>query len=171
MEARPSTYILRKAWLLGQMMARTERRLRPNVGHARIHPSYASFRQFHRCEMENNSGFAPWDEKLQKLIEREGNGRGVPIDNPHVWQAFYTYFGEPIRSVFWAAWEDSLGLQNLYDQEVARIQRNRDALPAMLHVSNSALAVDDHAVPRDSILGTVFDSRDDAPTISFGRRP
>jgi hypothetical protein len=136
MAARPSTYILRKAWSLGQDMARKERRLRPDLWHTRTCPSYMLFQQFHRHELESRSAFQPWEEKLQRLIEREGNGRGVRIDDPRLWEAFYTYFGEPIRDVFWAGWEEAFRLQELYEQEAARIEMSRQGMPALLHVAN-----------------------------------
>lgn len=159
---RPSTYILRKAWLLGQKMARKERRLRPDLRQARMYSSYSSFRQFHRYEAENAPGFGPWDEKLQLLIEREGNGRGVRIDNPPVWRAFYTVLGEPIRSVFWAAWEDAIRLQDLYDLAIARAQWSCVAGPATLRVANSAPVDDDETAALDAVLVGIVGTRGDA---------
>lgn len=133
----PSTYILRKAWQLGQKMATKERRLKPDLTGAYEYPTYVLFAQVHRYRLEQRPGYQFWDEKLQALIEREGNGRGVPLDNPRIWDAFYTHIGGPIRDVFWAAWESAYGLQALYAQALAKDQRIRMARSRPLDVSSS----------------------------------
>ncbi len=159
MAARPSTYILRKAWLLGQEMAKKERRLRPDLRDVALHSTFPFFKKVHRYQMERTAGFGYWDEKLHKLIEREGNGRGVRINDPRVWEAFYTYYGEPIRDVFWAAWEDAFMLKAMYEQESARIAQAqaRVAPVAPIHVANAVGPVKEQPELWDHIAEKVFE--------------
>lgn len=159
MAARPSTYILRKAWLLGQKMAKKERRLRPDLRDVALHSTFSFFKKVHRYYTERKPGFQYWDEKLRKLIEREGNGRGVAIDDPRVWEAFYTYYGEPIRDVFWAAWEDAFMLKTMYERESARIaQAQAHRAPvAPIHVANALDPVKGEPELWDHIAEKVLD--------------
>jgi hypothetical protein len=161
MPPRPSTYILRKAWLLGQKMARKERRLRPDVRDVAQYPTYGVFKEFHRHAMEMRSGFEYWDKKLHGLMEREGNGRGVRIDDPRVWDAFYTYYGEPIRDVFWAAWEDAYMLKAMYEQEMARAEERRRATAAPIRVAGLAASVTEEPELWDQIAERVFEELGD----------
>lgn len=115
-------------------MARKERRLQPDLAGAHEYPNYALFAQAHRHRLEQRPGYQFWDGKLQALIEREGNGRGVPLDNPRIWDAFYTRIGGPIRDMFWTAWEDAFGLKDAYLRAVAADERARMANSAPLEV-------------------------------------
>ena len=130
----PSAYILRKAWQLGQKMARKERRLQPDPTGVAQFPTYQLFRQAHRHRLEQRSAFQYWDVKLQRLIEREGNGRGLAIDDPRVWDALFTHIGGPIRNVFWAAWEDAYQLESLYREAINQAEQARLASAAPLRI-------------------------------------
>ena len=149
----PSQYILQKAWKLGQKMASTERRIAPVTSDACRFPGYELFREVHRLTMEELSSFPPWDAKIHALIEREGRSIGAPLDNPRVWDAFYTRVASRIRSVFWQGWEHVHQLEALYNQEVER-GRMPSASPHVLHV---------YTAPRDAeaVVSTLPDELDE----------
>lgn len=129
----PTRYILRKAMQLGQKMALKERRLKPRIAGAYQYTSYSLFRTVHRHQITELDAFAPWDAKLQRLIEREANGARVDMSSPRRWEAFYAQVAAPIISTFWYACEQVWQLEKLYDQEVETFQKKL-AQHQVLHV-------------------------------------
>lgn len=129
----PSRYILRKAMQLGQKMALKDRRIRPDLAQAYQYPSFDLFRTVYRHHLESLDALAPWDDKLQRLIEREANGARVDMSSQRVWDAFYQNVAMPIRSSFWYGWEQVWQLEGRYSAAVEEFQKRNRKRP-VLHV-------------------------------------
>jgi hypothetical protein len=136
----PSRYILQKAWVLGRKMAQTERRLRPDVSRSEEYPTYELFQLAHRHHLEQLNAFIPWDEKIQALVEREGRGGGYRLDDPRVWEAFYTHVASKISSAFWYGWEQVYQLQQLYEEHCREFRAKQTAPSHVLHVARPPVA-------------------------------
>lgn len=114
---RPSRRSLMDAWELGQELARQERRLRPILRLATQFSSYEDFCLAHRFAIENTPLFPAWEDRIQKLAEREGNRIGFGLDKTiQLWDEFYTYIFTPIKHAFWLGWEESWQLESTYKQ-------------------------------------------------------
>lgn len=152
MTTKPSRYILQKAWKLGQKMAISERRIRPCLDGAHQYATYKLFVTTHRHRLQQLDAFVPWDQKIQRLIEREGNASGLPLDDPRYWDLFYTSVAGPIYAAFWYGWELVHKLEDLYRQEVVRDRSGRLQRPVVLHVAKALLAD-----RRDDVEGAMWD--------------
>ena len=121
----PSREVLQQAFVLGQQLARTERRLIPRLSGAHEYASYAQFITTHRHRLEQSKVYEEWDVKLHEVVAEEGRRCGLNVDSPGAWEILFTYIATPVRCSFWYGWESVFNLQKLYKQEVELARRSR----------------------------------------------
>ncbi len=118
---QPTSYTLGKAAELGRLMAITEPRLVAYLVDAHEYAGYVEFLQAHRHRLEQHAAFAPWDYRLNLLIESEGRILGFDVtDRDQADELAFSIDG-PIRCAFWYGWETVLNLKKKYDQHIAEL--------------------------------------------------
>lgn len=159
-----SRYILGKAYALGRKMAFTERRICPDLSEAHQCSSYAYFRAVHRYRMESRPAFDPWLQKIEHLIEREGNSQNVRLNDTRCWERFYSEVADFIHSAFWCGWESVFHLEELYDNKMDEARRLRDKSCVLKVYTPEPLPQNmDSAENRESLWGRVASKLFDDP--------
>ena len=168
---RPPAHILRKAWSMGQKMARKEGRTDIDLNNCHQFASYELFRLTNRARMQNLPALAPWEEQLQALVQRCAKGMDSASDSTEAWDAVEQQVARPIYNAFWTAWEQQIDLPGLF-QEAANAQKaKRGHTSTTLHVNphpNEATSAEEMPSSPDEGVGsspwhqhgrTIFDER------------
>jgi hypothetical protein len=122
----PSPSALKKAADLGRFFALADAAFLPLPTGARFAPNYAEFAAAHRQTLELKREFAPWEAKLQAIIDHYAHSSGLRSDDIRQWDLFLAHIAAPIRRSFWEAWEAQMSLLQVYEQNSARPPEKHD---------------------------------------------
>ena len=107
------------------MFGTIELRIKPNLREAHQYKTYLLFITAHRHQLEHWDEFAPWEAKIQEIIEQEGIRCALQIAKQEDWDPLYTQIGMPIRCAFWYAWETVHNLYGKYEQHMREVEQKR----------------------------------------------
>lgn len=140
---RPSQKALRQAAELGCEMARSERRLKPDIGRAHSYETYHQFRNAHREQLERSDVFVRvWLERLFALADKEGRRLGLRVDDSmDSWDLWYNQVVVPMKNLAWETWEHSWDLPARYAEASHPEAAELNLSPAVqvLHAYSSLL--------------------------------